>query len=63
MLTVSRPSGGTDFNAFLSITNVSAAVPVSPVPEPSGWALMIAGLGATAGALRLRARRRPLVAA
>ncbi len=63
VLTVSRLSAGIDFSAFLSITNVTAATPVSPIPEPSGWALMIAGFGITAGVLRRRAGRRSLAIA
>ena len=36
--------------------------PVSAVPEPAGWALMIAGLGGAGGMLRRRRRRRALAA-
>jgi hypothetical protein len=36
-------------------------VTTAPVPEPSSWALLIAGFGATGAAFRLR-RRRPALA-
>jgi hypothetical protein len=47
--------------AFLDVTDSAAAPPSAPIPEPAGWALMIAGSG-LAGA-SLRRRRRPLAAA
>ena len=37
---------------------VSTFVVGASVPEPAGWALMIAGVGGAGGALRLRRRRR-----
>lgn len=41
---------------FLVTTAATGAL--TPVPEPSGWALMLAGVTGLAGLLRVRARRR-----
>jgi hypothetical protein len=40
--------------AVLDINPISAPPPVGGVPEPAGWALLIAGFGLTAAAMRRR---------
>ena len=37
-----------------AVTLTISPVPVSPVPEPAGWAMMITGFGLLGGALRIR---------
>ncbi|MGI4875962.1 MAG: PEPxxWA-CTERM sorting domain-containing protein, partial [Janthinobacterium lividum] len=49
-------SGGIDNFAFddFSIGSAAQVVPVPGVPEPTSWALMIAGFGAVGAAARRR---------
>ncbi|MBA4010251.1 MAG: hypothetical protein C0481_00155 [Phenylobacterium sp.] len=47
------------YNTF--VDNVSVSTPLSPVPEPATWAMMIVGFGA-AGAMIRTSRRRSVVA-
>ena len=49
--------GGTSYSAYVSdhgIALVNYAFVESAVPEPAGWALMLVGLGAVGGSLRVR---------
>lgn len=39
---------------------VTGGSPVSPVPEPATWAMMIGGFGMVGGAMRYRRRKTPL---
>jgi len=52
-------AGGGDTGGFIGvgggnigITPTPISSPASPVPEPSGWALMILGFGAVGGVMR-----------
>ena len=49
-------SGGCTNQSDYNIINVMRAAPVSPVPEPQTYALMLAGLGAVAFVARRRRR-------
>lgn len=53
---VSAATGEESFGNFLDAADFGVGVGVTPVPEPSVWAMFAAGLLATAGAAR-RARR------
>jgi hypothetical protein len=46
-------SASTNFARFTAVTTTSAT-PVSAVPEPATWALMLAGFGLTGAAIRRR---------
>ena len=54
---VTSPAGGVGFAAVLNVTSVAVRSPV-PVPEPSVWLLLLAGLGAAAVARNGVPRRR-----
>ena len=48
--------GGTQFNENTYLRVIFGAIPVTPVPEPEMWALMLAGLAGVGAAARRRRR-------